>query len=90
MFDEPTCCQTGADVGPRVGAGVGELSEIWTNNTQKNPLIQRVSRSARKTSKQQIFTISMGREKTLLTGGCPACGGWGVGGGWSEREGAGR
>ena len=25
------------DVGPRVGAGVGELPEIWTNDTQKNP-----------------------------------------------------
>ena len=29
------------DVGPRVGAGVGELPEIWTNNSQKNPLSSR-------------------------------------------------
>ena len=35
------------DVGPKVGAGVDELPEIWTDNTQKNPLIRRVSSLAR-------------------------------------------
>ena len=69
------------DVGPKVGAGVDELPEIWTDNTQKNPLIRRVSSLARKLLNSRISVpFPYGGRITLLThaGGCPAWGGGGV------------